>query len=387
MGLLNLQQNKSILLRVLVVMTVLEAACLVYPTGLIFQLSGCALASPESLSDTNSDSVTDITDLMAIGSNWLGSKCDVYPGWCGHADVDRNGTVNLADLAILCKNWKHRSLSVRNANNSPTRLAYGPGEMLYVTDPDTGSLFIYDPNNLVVVAELRQLNAPLGIAVDDLGNMYVGCNGTDTVEVYDPSGFNIKNIGTGYIKMPNDLAFDNDGNLYVVDSMEDTVKVFDTNGAEIRQFDNGDLKFPSAIEISYYSGSGEVYVADQGHQAIKVFDLQGNLLRSFGTIITKGMMGWNWQGKFVNIQSLAMDANGRLHVLDSYIKTVQILNPNTPSGVHTDIAYYLDSYGEDGTGPGQIGLGKDIIITPGNKVIMSDSRNNRIEEMYTITIP
>jgi hypothetical protein len=326
-----------------------------------------------------------VKDLMAIASNWLGSKCDVYPGWCGHADVDRNGTVDFADFAILSKNWKHRSLSVRNANNSPTRLAYGPGGMLYATDPDTGSLFVYDPNN-IVVAELRRLDTPLGIAVDGLGNMYVGCNGTDTVEVYDPNGLNIKNIGPGYIKMPNDLAFDADGNLYVVDSLEDTVKVFDTSGTEIRQFDNGDLKFPSAIEITYVSGTGEVYVADQGHQAIKVFDLQGNLLRSFGTIVTKNWMtgGWKWQGKFVNIQSLAMDDDGRLHVLDSYIKTVQILNPNTPAGVHTDIAYYLDSYGADGTGPGQIGLGKDIIITPGNKVIMADSRNNRIEVMYTL---
>ncbi len=64
-------------------------------------------------------------------------------------------------------------------------------------------------------------------------------------------------------------------------------------------------------------------------KGVEVFDLDGNFLRSFGGNVIEegGMMGskWVWHGKFVKVQSLAMDSNGYLHALDTYMNNVQIL--------------------------------------------------------------
>ena len=348
-----------------------------------------SLASPESLSDTNSDSITDMADVVTLASNWLDSDCNIYPGWCGFADMNRDGIVNLGDFALLSNNWQHRSLSLKNSIESPVRVAYGPGDKLYVTDAKHDSLFIYDPN-MILRSQLKLLEGPLGVAVDDSGNIYVGSKFIKSIEVFDPNGLKINDIGQGLIKMPNDLEFDEDGNLYVADSLNDLIRVYDPNGTALSTIGQGQLLFPSSLEIATIETepdvfTTELYVADQGHHQVVVYDLQGTYLRSFGSLAYKSMMGsLKWQGRFVNIQSLVMDDAGRLHVLDSSMRKVQILDPNTPSGVHTQIADYIDSYGVEGTGPGQLGLPQDIIIRPDGRVYVTDIFNHRVDLLYTI---
>jgi hypothetical protein len=56
----------------------------------------------------------------------------------------------------------------------------------YITDPRVGSVFIYDAD-LVLKAEIKGLNRPLGVAVDRDGNVLVGNDGRDNIEVYDPA--------------------------------------------------------------------------------------------------------------------------------------------------------------------------------------------------------
>jgi hypothetical protein len=136
------------------------------------------------------------------------------------------------------------------------------------------------------------------------------------------------------------------------------------------------------VEIAYHDdGSGqligELFVADQGHYLVKVFDLQGNLLRWFGGFPEKGgMFGniWYWEGKFVTLQSLAVDGQGRLHALDVYMNKVQILDPLTGD--------FIEAYGELGTAAGQLKLPQDIIITPSEHVIVANTDNHRIEIIH-----
>lgn len=354
---------------------------------------------------------------------------EVYAGVKG--DLDHDGDIDLDDLEIfswkwLDKDWrevdwcqwiadnhkirKHLKglydfildqfgcdeppeppvdpLEVRNANNYPVRLAWGLDRRLYVTDPRVGSVFIYDAN-IAVIGELKGLSGPLGIALDALDNIYVGNDGRDNVEVYSPWGDKIATIGDGTIKMPNDLAFDRASNLYVVASRNNLVHVFDIDGNPLGAIGEGELSFPTAIEIAYYIDEtgqeiGEVYVADQGHFLIKVFGLDGELLRSFGGEVFEqwsGMMGkkWVWQGKFVKVQSLIMDDLGRLHVLDSYIDKVQILNPETGA--------YLGYYGEKGSELGQLKVALDIAINEIGEVAVANYRNKRVEVIFTVVSP
>ena len=268
-------------------------------------------------------------------------------------------------------------------NNYPTRLALGLDNEIYVSDAEADAVFIYDAE-LNLAGELRGIRRPLGVAVAPNGNVYIGSDARDEVQVYDYSGERIQTIGAGTIKMPNDLVVDRDGWLYVADSLSNKVWIFDPNGvpagsAGSEGDDPGRLDFPVAITIAYrIEGSaeiGELFVADQRHASIQVFDLQGNFLRSYGGKVTSGTSNSSWQGKFVRIQSLAVDAPGRIHAVDCYMNKVQILDAVT--GV------YLDSYGEFGTDGGRLNLPLDILVT-GGRVIVTNAGNKRVEVIYTI---
>jgi len=274
-------------------------------------------------------------------------------------------------------------LAVKHFNHYPTRLALGPNGNLYVSDPKVRSIFIYD-TNLQLTGELKGLYSPLGVAVDSAGFIYVGNAGIGNVEKYNSQGKLVATIGQGMIRAPTDLALDWDGNLYVADSNSSLVWVFKPDGALLRTIRKGGLKSPMAVEIAYYDDGtgqmiGEVFVADKGNYLVKVFDLQGNLKRSFGGFPAKGgMMGttWYWKGKFISLQSLAVDAQGDLHALDIYMNRIQILDPSDGT--------YISDYGEHGTGAGQLKLPLDIIINNAGDVIVANSDNKKVEVIYTI---
>lgn len=208
--------------------------------------------------------------------------------------------------------------------------------------------------------------------MDSTGNIYVGNDGRDNVEVYDAAGNKIRDIGIGIVQMPNDLALDLDGNLYVADSHADNVQVYAPDGALLRTIGDGLLQFPASVTVAYTvpgGGGGELYVADQGHTKIQVFSLSGALIRSYGVRLE--LEETDWHGKFVQIQSLAVDQMGRLHVLDSSLSLVQILD--AVSGA------YIDHYASMGTSEGQLYLPLDIVITANNQTMVTNNGNHRID--------
>jgi DNA-binding beta-propeller fold protein YncE len=260
-------------------------------------------------------------------------------------------------------------LSLKHSLLAPARIAEGPDGRLYVTDPGVNSVFVF--RNLLPEAELGGLAKPLGVAVDGAGNIYVGNDDRRNIEVYDAYGVKQREIGFGEIQMPNDLALGPDGNLYVADSRADAVKVFAPDGTLLRAIGAGALQFPVAIAIGVRGSSSELYVVDQAHAAIQIFDLTGHFLRGFGVRLELGETAWH--GKFVQPQSVAVDAQSRVHVLDTGLSCVQVFDPDT--------GIYLDTYGGYGAAEGQLNLPLDIITTRDNRVMVANSGNHRIESI------
>lgn len=282
------------------------------------------------------------------------------------------------------KRWV-RPLDVLNQLRYPLRIAEGPKGLLYVTDAMVGSVFILN-RQLKPVGELKGLDRPLGVVVTKRGWIYVGNDGRDNVEVYNRRGRKLGAIGAGTLRMPNDLALDSRGRLYVVDSLSNVVRVFDARGRLVRNIGGpgdgiGGLSFPCSVAIVSRSDSEsgtkttEVCVADQGHKKIQIFDLKGNFLRAYDEQQSGGVfgmgMGWGSTPLFVRLQALAVDGEGQLHAIDCYTHKVTVLDVAT--------GQVLGSYGEFGSGPGQLKLPLDIYITRRGDVVVANAENHRVE--------
>jgi DNA-binding beta-propeller fold protein YncE len=335
----------------------------------------CLVANPgpaaaAKLSDQNRDGVVDLADLILFSQDELGQDWQTVD-WCAWLEAPHKHEKHLRALMDFTRDYFHCDaddpLVIVNSNDYPTRVAWGPdAQRIYVTDPRVGSIFVYD-SGLVLLGQLKGLGKPLGVVVDPLGNIYVGNNQLDNVEVYSPDGIKIATLGAGTVHMPNDLAFDENGKLYVVDSARNKVWIFDpATGENLGHIGAGQLRFPSALAIS----GQELFVADQANHQVKVFDLQGNLLRSFGSA-PDGWFGYEWKGRFVRLQSLAIDATGRLHTLDSHMSIIQILDAATGA--------YINSYGSEGSAPGQLDLPLDIAISQYGETAVANNKNQRVE--------
>lgn len=328
-------------------------------------------ARAAKLSDQNRDGVVDLADLMLFSQNELGLDWQTVD-WCAWlASPHRKekhllALIDFIDATFAC--GEEDPLAIRNTVQYPTRLAWGPDDQkLYVTDPQVGSIFIYD-SSLTLIGEIKGLARPLGIDVGPQGDVYVGSDDLDNVEVYDPAGTRLATIGQGIVRMPNDLAFDQDGKLYVADSRRNRIWVFDpATGENVGVIGAGQLRFPSAIAIS----GQELFVADQSDFVVKVFDLQGNLLRSLGGEVGQGSLGYKWKGKFIRLQGLGIDGAGRLHALDCHMGIIQILNAATGA--------YITSYGTQGTAPGELNLPLDIDLNQYGQTAVTSTKNQRVE--------
>ena len=347
-------------------------------------------------SDLNHDGQVDLEDVKLFSRIKLKADrqnadlCQLAQN--GYKQKQHLGQLYAYILNNLCgppENPPENPLAVLHGNDLPVRLAFGPWGDVYVTDSKWGSVFIYD-QTLTLTGELKGLVRPLGVAVDSQGNVYVGDDGTDSVEVFSPEGTKMATWGAGRISTPTDMALDREDRLYVVDSLTNLVWVFNPDGTRTGLMGSGLLNFPVAITIAYRLDAqggerGEVFVADQRNYDVKVFDLAGNFLRSFGgqfSWTNTGMGGgtaepqWDPQGRFVTLQSLAVDWDDRVHVLDAYLHCIQILNPDT--------GLFLGSYGTQGAGPGQLNLPLDMAISPYGEVVVTNANNGRVDIVYTL---
>jgi DNA-binding beta-propeller fold protein YncE len=323
------------------------------------------------LSDLNRDGVVSLQDLILFSEKELGQDWRTV-NWCAWLRQPHRHEAHVADLKQFVQ-WYFgcvlEPLAVVNSNDYPTRVAWGPDGKLYVSDAKSGSVFIYERTPaLTLVGELKGLDKPLGVAVDAQGNLYVGNDGRDNVEVYDPAGDRLGTIGDGLIRMPNDLEFDAAGDLYVVDSRSNRVWIFDpVTGVRLRDIGEGMLRFPIAVAV----GAGEVYVGDQGNAQVKVFDAAGTHLRSLGRAVSQGSLGFKWKGRFIRLQDLALDASGRVHAVDCHMGLIQILNPTTGA--------FVASYGTQGTEPGQLNLPLGMALNAAGEMAVASTENRRVE--------
>jgi len=66
--------------------------------------SDVAIVTVRLAGDVNNDGHVDSEDEDQFSMNWLGSDCEA-PDWCGGADMDGNGQVDILDFAYIAEHW------------------------------------------------------------------------------------------------------------------------------------------------------------------------------------------------------------------------------------------------------------------------------------------
>ena len=244
---------------------------------------------------------------------------------------------------------------------------------LYVLDAGDSKVKKFDSNgNLIlfwgsVGTTDGQLKNPSGIFVD-AKHVHVADKGNSRIVTFDKNGnferiWGNSGIESQSLRSPEDVAVDSSGIYLVSDSGWNKVLKFDQVGkyaGKIESLQTAAAKF--SITNSIVSDENRLLILVTKDNRILQFTSNGEFVKSFGTTGEDN-------GKFLNPNSLAFDANGNIFVADSGNHRIQVLDPN---------GKFLNKWGTFGTGYAQFLEISGIAVDSDGNVFTADSIANRI---------
>ena len=240
-----------------------------------------------------------------------------------------------------------------------------------VAKPSVGATATYEPGSL---------NYPVGIDLDDDGNVYVASFYNDSIEVFDPDGTPLRRFpdptevtgkgGSGYEGRGiavTDVAVSGD-RVYATDAYQ--VVVFTLEGEYVTQWGKpgsgeGDLDRPNGIAVSR---NGEtVYVSDSNHGRVTAFTPNGQVRWQVG-MIPEGM-GDTSERPLQLPRGLCVEDDGSVLVADAF--SFEIVRISSEGEV-------LARYGDRGVEPGQWNFANDISVFR-SFALVADKGNGRMQ--------
>lgn len=217
------------------------------------------------------------------------------------------------------------------------------------------------------------LRFPQAVAVGPDGSVFVGDEGSHVVQVFNPAGTYVGEIGSpgtgpGQLGGVGALAVAGDGSVFVADG-SNRVQHFAANGALLNEWGStgsavGQFRFGAGHANDAGAGGGlavggnTVYVADSGNDRIVRFTLDGGS----GTVIVP-------PGQLANPRGLAV-LGTRLAVADDQHHRIVVYD----TGGHL-----LKVVGSgQGAGPGQLNFPYGVALDPFGRLFVADDLNQRV---------
>jgi len=205
---------------------------------------------------------------------------------------------------------------------------------VFVSDSIRRQVFAFDVPEArffeIGIRDPGQLTKPLGLDVDDRGNLYVCDSTLKQVLMYDRDGNFLREFGRPEMfDRPSGVTVDPEGErVFIVDtggvaSQRHQISVIDTRSGELlrtiskRGDQQGELNLPRDATIGR---DGNLYVVDGGNFRVQVFTPEGEFVRSFGEVGRQS-------GQFSRPKGIGADRNGNIYVADTAFGNFQIFSP------------------------------------------------------------
>jgi sugar lactone lactonase YvrE len=342
-----------------------------------------------------------IRRLSASGQTWTASS---FAGNPSDGSADATGSAARFFWPMDVASDGHGNFYVADAQNNTIRKIAANGTVsTFAGFPGvTGSANATGTN--------ASFNNPQAVAVDSSGNVYVADTGNSMVReitsggvvstLAGSAGHAGSSDGTGgsaQFDAPEGIAVNNLGDVFVADTMNHTIREI-VPGGVVTTFagfpgnfgsadgTNGAAQFnrPAGLAID---GSGNIFIADTFNHTIREITPAGvvstiaGLARIFGD-----SDGTNCAASFFEPEAIAVGSGDTLYVADAGNDSIRQLTPSGTNWVVTTIAGWPGESGsQDGSGIAARFCYPAGMTVSGGNLFVADSANNTIRSGSMIT--
>lgn len=247
-----------------------------------------------------------------------------------------------------------------------------------------------------------QFNNPLGIAVDEMNNVYVADNlnfavrkidAKGNVTTYAGSGEQGYSDGNGMVakfSYLNYMCLDNAMNLYVADPNNNVIRKIDTKqnvstfvGSGKDALTDGvgasaELSFP--ISIAFDKRNNVFYISDQGNSAIRKALPDGTLTTYAGTGKIGHADGQASAAKFYFPKGIAVDKAGNVYVAGRFDYTVRKIDTYGIVSTVAGTPHVSGNMNGESTAS-KFGKPIEVVISPDGNLLVADWVNSTIRKI------
>ena len=299
----------------------------------------------------------------------------------------------------------------------PTGVVTDLSGNIFIADSDNHQVLRVDAHSQVVTtvagsgvqgdsgdggpATSAELNFPIGLTIDGLGNLFIADRNSHRVRKVDASTGHISTLaGTGKIGAPSDgvpaistplsypnaLAIDGLGNLFIADSIANRVRRVDAETGLISTVAGSGVQGYAgdggpAIDAALYVVSGlaideqgNLFIADTNNHCIRRVDASSGII---STIAGTGTPGYSGDGGLAteaaigSPRALTLDSDGALLVADFGNHSIRRID--TQTGLITTLV------GTGLSGP------RGLTNSPTGEILISDSYNHQVRSVVPET--
>jgi len=349
---------------------------------------------------------TTITSLVAVGAGTGSVKVIVDGHELAGPEFEYELTVEVSTLAGSIEGDLDGTAEAAMFNLPASATLDSQGNF-YLTDLGNHKIKTISPSGEVTTlagstpftdgpANNGSFNNPVGIAIDEIGNVFVADRLNHSIRRITRAG-EVSTLAGGeqgfadgigpaaQFDRPSGLAIDQDNNLYVTDSGNNKIRKIDPRGhvSTLAGSTKGSADGPSSIAkfnfpVGIVVDQGlNLYVADQDNHSIRRISADGAV-----TTLAGGIQGFQdgslAAAKFNQPTGLAFDSLGNLYVADLSNNRIRKISPQ---GIISTLAGGVDGF-QDGSGSDSLFKRPfGLVVDAQNNVYVMDAENHRIRKI------